>query len=76
VIFATLGIHGLLLVIPPIAALLGVLFWYARPRLRRNEVYRLTLSTSVSLAALEAIVAALFLFVLVLFSRSGGMQTF
>jgi len=71
-----LGIPIWLAAIPPVVALLSVALWSTRPQLRRNEGYRLALIASVSLAALEAILAMLFLFVLVLFSQSGGMENF
>ncbi len=71
-----LGIPLWLAALPPVVALVGVVPWWTRPQLRRNEGYRLAVVASVSLTALEVIVAALFLFVLVLFSRSGGMDNF
>ena len=71
-----LGIPLWLAALPPVVALVGVVLWWTRPQLRRNEGYRLAVVASVSLTALEVIVAALFLFVLVLFSRSGGMDNF
>jgi len=70
------GIPVWLAALPPVVALAGVALWWTRPQLRRNEGYRLVLTASVSLAAVEAILVALFLFVLVLFSQSGGMENF
>jgi hypothetical protein len=71
-----LGIPIWLAAIPPLVALISVALWWARPRIRRNEGYRLAFIASVSLTALEAILAVLFLFVLVLFSQSGGLENF
>jgi hypothetical protein len=71
-----LGIPIWLAAIPPVVALLSVALWWTRPPIRRNEGYRLALIASVSLTALETILAVLFLLVLVLFSQSGGMESF
>ena len=71
-----LGIPLWLAALPPVVGLVGVILWRTRPQLRRNEDYRLAVIASVSLTALELIVTAVFLFVLVLFSRSGGMENF
>ena len=71
-----LGVPLWLAALPPTVALVGVVLWRTRPQVRRHEGYRLALIASVSLTALEVIIAALFLFVLVLFSRSGGMENF
>ena len=74
--FEIVGIPLWLAALPPLVATVAVLLWWTRPQLRRNEGYRLALTASVSLTAVEAILAALFLFALVLFSRSGGMENF
>ncbi len=59
--------------------------WPVRPRALPGPVThdepgrplsRYARPASVSLTAIEAIIAALFLFVLILFSRSGGMENF
>lgn len=65
-----IGIPLWLGAVPPIAALLCIVLWRTHPQLRRHEAYRLALIASISLTALEAILAAVFLFVLVLFSGS------
>jgi hypothetical protein len=70
------GIPLWLAALPPVAAVVCVVLWWMRPALRRNEGYRLVMIASVSLTALEAILAALFLFVVVLFTQSGGMEHF
>lgn len=71
-----LGILLWLAALPPVVAVAGVILWRTRPQLRRNEGYRLALIASVSLTAIEAIIAGLFLFMLIVFSRSGGMDNF
>ena len=63
-------------VIPPLAAAVAVVGWLAAPRLRRVGAFRGVLIVAVGLTALEAMVGALLLGFLVLFSLSGGMQNF
>jgi len=65
-----------LVALPPLVAGFAMVAWWGAPQLRRSASYRALLITSVSLTAVEVMLAALFLFVLVLFSASGGMENF
>ena len=70
------GVPIWLVAAPPLVAGSAIVTWWAAPHLRRNASYRALLVTSVSLAAVEVMLAGLFLFVLVLFAASGGMEHF
>jgi hypothetical protein len=70
------GVPLWLVAVPPLVASAAVVAWWGAPQLRRNAGYRAVLITSVSLTAIEFMLGALFLFVLVLFSASGGMENF
>jgi hypothetical protein len=61
---------------PPLVAGAAIVGWWGAPQLRRNAGYRAVLIASVSLTAIEVMLGALFLVVLVLFSASGGMENF
>jgi hypothetical protein len=70
------GVPLWLVAAPPLVAAIAIVAWWGAPQVRRNVGYRALLITSVSVTAVEVMLGALFFFVLVLFSRSGGMENF